>query len=215
MSSFGGFQGMLFSFLRLLAPVAALWIAARFEPRLSEAIQHWRQRPLSRPLRLSLWLAVGYLFMLPLLEAFSLAQDVAGAFSRENWGPGGGGFDTFWGTAPVGWFYALTAAEVVAVFALVFALGWRFLRAPAAHDLAVPTMSILERIFILLACGGLITGMVRSVVLEVLLFQVPAAISPRSHGILGFSGAWLLGVVLFSALVAWLNLRLPETRSEA
>jgi hypothetical protein len=153
--------------------------------------------------------------MLPLLEAFSLAQDVAGALSRENWGPGGGGFVTFWGTAPVGWFYVLTAVEVVAVFALVFALGWRYLRAPAPHVFAVPSMSIIERIFILLACGGLVTGMVKAVVLEVLLFQVPGAINPRSHGILGFLGAWLLGVALFAALVAWLNLRLPETRSEA
>ena len=215
MSSFGGFQGMLFSLLRLLAPVPALWMAARFEPRVSEAINHWRERPLSRPLRLSLWLAVGYLFMLPLLEALRLAQDVAGALSRENWGPGGGGFNTFWGTAPAGWFYALTAAEVVAVFALVFALGWRYLRAPAADSLAVSTTSIIDRTFILLACGGLVTGMVRSVVIEVLLIQVPAGISPRSHGVLGFLGAWLLGVVLLAALVAWLNMRLPETRSEA
>jgi hypothetical protein len=215
MSSLGDFQGTLFSLLRLLAPVPALWIAARFEPRISEAIKHWQQRPLSRAFRLTLWLAIGYLFTAPLLEAIGLAQDVAGALSRDNWGPGDGGFNTFWGTPPVGWFYVLTAAEVVAVFALVFALGWRYLRAPIADSLAVSTMHIIDRIFILLACGGLVTGMVRSVVIGVVLLQGPPAISPWSRGIIGFLGAWLLGLLLFSALVAWLNMRLPETRSEA
>jgi hypothetical protein len=202
-----------FSLLRIAALLLALWLAFRFESRIAHILNGQHLTSPSRLPRTSVWLALGAIFSIPMFDLTGLLRMLVEIISPSSWGLTYGAVPTFWGSAPSRVFDALSIGTTLVVYAAVSFPLWRYFRddpLPAFHTLA---RSRADRILVIAASAGLVNLIVRSVVLEVVLIELPVAIRPIEKGIPGFAGAWLLGMLL--ALVLSQLFRLRTAASDA
>ena len=196
-----------FSLLRIAALLLAFWFAFRFESRIAHTKKSQSSTPQSRPPRRIVWLALAAIFSIALFDLSGVLRMLLELSSPISWGLAYGAVPTFWGNAPIRVFDALSIGTTLVIYAAISIPLWRYLRDEPLSAFHALAQSRADRVLLIAAFAGLVNLIMRSIVLEVVLIEVPAAIRPIEKGIPGFAGAWLLGILLALALSQLFSLR--------
>jgi len=189
-----------FSFFRILALLTALCLAFRFEPRIAGILKGRDSTSPDALPRTVVWLALSSVFSIFLFDLTALLRLLVEVVSPTSWGLAYGMVPTFWGSAATRVFDGLSIFTTLGTYVAVSFPLWRRLREelpPAFHPLAP---SRADRVLVLAAIAGLVNLIVRSIVLQVVLIELPATVRPIEKGSLGLAGAWMLGMLITLAL---------------
>jgi hypothetical protein len=198
----------LFSWAHILALLAALWLAFRFEPRVTSVLYPQQSSSLTWPIRTIVWALSASLFGVFFSDCLGLTHTLLGIISPPSWGLAEGAVSTIWGSAPPRLFDALSAATTLAIYTAASVVLWRSLGDRPSSILATLAESSAERLLLVFACAGLVNLILGSLIEEVVFVQLPSPIGALAAGVPGFAGGWLLGVLLVLVSVALFGLRL-------
>jgi hypothetical protein len=195
------FANLLFSLLSILAIIPALWVARRFLAVIVPRVKDGQMRLLLvKPAgQLILWLALGTIFLLPLLDILSWLSDLIGLLAGGAAVRTGGD-----------WVYTVLMLILSAVvYLVVLRLGRPLLGEKPWFRTQMEGVGRLEKLFVGLAVASLVSQMMKHVVNQVVLFPIPG----QTQLINGGAGSVLLavgvGIILFVLLAALLYNALP------
>jgi hypothetical protein len=191
----------ILSILFVLAFIAGLWIAGTFLPLAitwihSEELQDILSRPFARNI---VWLALGGLFSLPLMDFVILLGDMANIILNPQ---AGSGFSTLLGTIPQVVYFAFFPLLMLLVYGVIF---WSAMDFMATSE----PLTYSQRIFLVLSIASLVHQGMRVIFAQVFSFQIPTLPVQQNYGIPGFLVEILIGFVIFFLIVIGLKRFLP------
>jgi len=191
----------IYSLAWLLAIIFALWIAGRIILRnISQVQENKDDMALERPLILMIWLALGGLFAIPLLDLIGIIDAFVETFVPLFAIPASQ-FVTVSGTEPWPLFTGMRGALLLLVYGLALWLGLKVLRIwniPIDFSIRVTPF---EKVFMILAFGGLAYRAVDAVV-GVVISSAATALSFRLGAQLAGDGiSWILALLLLGLIL--------------
>ena len=191
----------IYSLAWLLAVIFALWIAGRIILRnISQVREHKDDMVLERPLILMTWLALGGLFAIPLLDLIGLLRAFVETFIPLFTIPASQ-FVTVSGTEPWPLFTGMRGVLFLLVYGLALWLGLKVLRiwnVPIGLSIRVTPF---EKVFVILAFGGLAYRAVYAVV-GLVISSGATALSFRLGSQLAGEGlSWILALLLLGLIL--------------
>jgi hypothetical protein len=191
----------IYSLAWLLAVIFALWIAGRIILRnISQVREHKDDMVLERPLILMTWLALGGLFAIPLLDLIGLLRAFVETFVPLFTIPASQ-FVTVSGTEPWPLFTGMRGVLFLLVYGLALWLGLKVLRiwnVPIGLSIRVTPF---EKVFVILAFGGLAYRAVYAVV-GLVISSGATALSFRLGSQLAGEGlSWILALLLLGLIL--------------
>ena len=191
------------SILAIPCIFVGFWVAARFLPALINWIQPKVNHDLiSHPsVKFILWLALGGLFSLPLLDFVRGLGYLANIVFLAG-GPADNGFSTFLGLAPSWAYYGFNFILVLVIFGIVIWFCSDFLSTGRQFNRA-------ERTFIIFSIASLFYHGVSNIFTYIFTFQLPAGFIQQNYGIGGFILEVAIGFVILSLILLGVNLFLP------
>jgi hypothetical protein len=196
-----------FAFLRIAALLFALWLASRFEPRIWYLTNGRHSMSTHAGPRTIAWLVLGSISSLFLFDLTGLLHLLVEVISPVAWGLAYGMVPTFWGSVTTRLFDGFSIATTLAVYAAVFVSLRGWLREESPPALRTLAQSGADRILVMAAISGLVSLIVRSIVLQVVLIELPGAVTPIDQGGIGPVVAWLVGMLFALAFVQWFRFR--------
>lgn len=191
----------IYSLAWLLAIIFALWIAGRIILRnISQVQENKDDMALERPLILMIWLALGGLFAIPLLDLIGIIDAFVETFVPLFAIPASQ-FVTISGTEPWPLFTGMRGALLLLVYGLALWLGLRVLRIwNTPIDLSI-RVTPFEKVFMILAFGGLAYRAVDAVV-GLVISTGASALSLRLGSQLAGDGiSWILALLLLGLIL--------------
>ena len=191
----------IYSLAWLLAIIFAFWIAGRMILRnLSQVQEHKDDMALERPLILMIWLALGGLFVTPLQDLIGLIDAFVETFVPLFAIPASQ-FVTVSGTEPWPLFTGMRGALFLLVYGLALWLGLKVFRnwnIPIGLSIRVTPF---EKVFMILAFGGLVYRAVFALV-GLVISSGATALSFRLGSQLAGEGlSWILGLLLLGLIL--------------
>ena len=200
-----------YSLAWLLAIIFTLWIAGKIILRnISQVQENKDDMALERPLILMIWLALGGLFAIPLLDLIGIIDAFVETFVPLFAIPASQ-FVTVSGTEPWPLFTGMRGALLLLVYGLALWLGLRVLRIwNTPIDLSI-RVTPFEKVFMILAFGGLAYRAVDAVV-GVVISTGASALSLRLGSQLAGDGiSWILGLLLLGLILLVMANRLDAS----
>jgi hypothetical protein len=196
------FSGM--SILAVVCIAVGLWIARKFLPTCINWLRPKLNNDLlSRPLvQFMLWLAIGGLFTLPLLDFVRWLGNLANLALLPA-GEVDNGLNTFLGLIPSQAYYGFYAILAVVIYGIVIWLSLDYLPANGQLDKT-------EHTFILLSIASLVYHGVSNIFSYVFAFQNPIITFQPDVGSAGFTIEVAVGVAILLIILLGLNLALPN-----
>jgi hypothetical protein len=194
----------IMSILAILFIIVGLWIAGKFLP----ACINWihpkvNNDLLSRPFaKIILWLALGGLFTLPLLDILRWLGNFANIVFIPV-GQGGDGFTTFLGLIPIRVYYGFYLILMLAIYGIVVWFTIDYLSTPGQFNQT-------ERIFIILSVASLVYHGVSNIFNYIFSFQLPSGLVQQNYGIPGFVFEVVVGFVILFLILFGLTRFLPS-----
>jgi hypothetical protein len=194
----------IISILAILCIFVGLWIARRFLPDCINWIRSKGQNDLlSQPFaKILLWLALGGLFTLPLLDFVRWLGNFANIVFVSA-GQAGNGFTTFLGLIPTRVYYGFYLILMLAIYGIVVWFTTDYLSTPVQFNQ-------IERIFIILSVASLFYHGVSNIFTYIFSFQAPSGLIQQNYGISGFVFEVVLGIVILLLILFGLNRILPS-----
>ena len=191
----------IYSLAWLLAIIFAFWIAGRMILRNLSQVQEYKDdMALERPLILMIWLALGGLFVTPLQDLIGLIDAFVETFVPLFSIPASQ-FVTVSGTEPWPLFTGMRGALFFLVYGLALWLGLKALRIwniPIGLSIRVTPF---EKVFMILAFGGLVYRAVFALV-GLVISSGATALSFRLGSQLAGEGlSWILGLLLLGLIL--------------
>ena len=214
MSAPSNILNTIYSLTWLLAIIFALWIAGRIILRnIAQVQEHKDDMVLERPLILMIWLALGGLFATPLLELLGIIDAFVETFVPLFTIPTSQ-FVTVSGTEPWPLFTGIRGALFLLVYGLALWLGLKVLRIwNIPIDLSI-RVTPFEKVFMILAFGGLAYGAVNAVV-GLVISSGATALSFRLGSQLAGDGiSWILALLLLGLILLVMANRLDARLQE-
>ena len=211
MSAPSNILNTIYSLAWLLAIIFALWIAGRIILRnISQVQENKDDMALERPLILMIWLALGGLFAIPLLDLIGIIDAFVETFVPLFAIPASQ-FVTVSGTEPWPLFTGMRGALFLLVYGLALWLGLKVLRIwNIPIDLSI-RVTPFEKVFMILAFGGLAYRAVDAVV-GVVISTGASALSLRLGSQLAGDGiSWILGLLLLGLILLVMANRLDAS----
>ena len=211
MSAPSNILNSIYSLAWLLAIIFALWIAGRIILRNIAQVQEQKDdMVLERPLILMIWLALGGLFAIPLLDLIGIIDAFVETFVPLFAIPASQ-FVTVSGTEPWPLFTGMRGALLLLVYGLALWLGLRVLRIwNTPIDLSI-RVTPFEKVFMILAFGGLAYRAVDAV-MGVVISTGASALSLRLGSQLAGDGiSWILGLLLLGLILLVMANRLDAS----
>jgi hypothetical protein len=193
----------IMSILAILFIIVGLWIAGKFLP----ACINWIHPKVNNDLlsrtfvKIILWLALGGLFTLPLLDILRWF----GNFANIVFIPveqGGDGFTTFLGLIPIRVYYGFYLILMLAIYGIVVWFTTDFLSTAEPFNQT-------ERIFIVLSIASLLYHAVYNIFTYIFTFQLPSGLVQQNYGIPGFLFEVVIGFVILFLILFGLNRFMP------
>lgn len=193
----------ILSILAVLCIFAGLWRAGRFLPACINWIHSKIDHDLlSQPFaKIILWLALGGLFTLPLLDLVRWLGNLANIVVVPS-GQGDGGFTTFLGIAPFWVYYGFNIFLMLAIYGIVFWFAMNFLSIPGEF-------TKMERTFIILSVASLFYRGVSNIFTYIFSLQLPSNLAQQDFGIPGFVFEVLVGFIILLLILFGLNRFMP------
>ena len=191
----------IYSIALLLAVISAPWIAGKIILRnLSQVQEHKDDTVLERPLILMIWLALGGLFVTPLLDLIGIIDVFVETFVPLFAIPASQ-FVTVSGTEPWPLFTSMRGALLLLVYGLALWLGLKVLSIwNIPIDLSI-RVTPFEKVFMILAFGGLAYRAVVTVV-GLVISSGATALSFRLGSQLAGEGiSWILALLLLGLIL--------------
>ena len=191
---------VIYSLALLLAVIFALWIAGRMILRnIAQVQEHKDDMVLERPLILMIWLALGGLFVIPLIDLIGIIDAFVETFVPLFAIPASQ-FVTAAGMEP-SLFTGMRGALLLLVYGLALWLGLKVLRIwNIPIDLPLRLTSF-EKVFMVLVFGGLAHNAVEEIVFGV-VFTGATALSFRLGSQLAGEGiSWILALLLLGLIL--------------
>ena len=201
MSAPSNILNTIYSLAWLLAIIFALWIAGRIILRnISQVQENKDDMALERPLILMIWLALGGLFAIPLLDLIGIIDAFVETFV-PFFAITASQFVTVSGTEPWPLFTGMRGALLLLIYGLALWLGLKVLRIwNTPIDLSI-RVTPFEKIFMILAFGGLAYRAVDAVV-GVVISSAATALSFRLGSQLAGDGiSWILALLLLGLIL--------------
>lgn len=191
----------IYSLAWLLAVIFALWIAGRMILRnISQVQEHKDDMAFERPLILMIWLALGGLFAIPLLDLIGIIDAFVETFVPLFAIPASQ-FVTVSGTEPWPLFTGMRGALFLLVYGLALWLGLKVLRIwNIPIDLSI-RVTPFEKVFVILAFGGLAYRAVDAVVGLVVSSGATALSLRLGSQPAGERISWILGLLLLGLIL--------------
>jgi len=196
----------IYSLTWLLAVIFALWIAGRIILRnISQVQENKDDVALEYPLILMIWLALGGLFAIPLLDLIGIIDAFLETFVPLFAIPASQ-FVTVSGTEPWPLFTVMRGALLLLVYGLALWLGLKVLRIWNIQiDLSI-RVTPFEKVFMILSFGGLAHRAVEMIVLNTVTSVASAFSLQLGSQLLGWGISWILALLLLGIiLLAMLN----------
>ncbi len=193
----------IMSILAILCILVGLWIAGKFLPACINWICPKVQNDLlSQPFaKFILWLALGGLFTLPLLDFVRWLSNFANIVFVPV-GQGENGFTTFLGLIPFQVYYGFYLILIVVIYGIVVWSTMDFLSTAEPFNQT-------ERIFIILSIASLFYHAVSNIFSYIFSFQLPSGLVQQNYGIPGFLFEVVLGFVILFLILFGLNRFIP------
>ena len=190
----------IYSLALLLAAIVALWLAGRIILRNISQIRGFRDDfALKRPLILMMWLALGGLFVIPLIDLIGIIDAFVATFVPLFAIPASQ-FVTAAGMAP-SLFTGMRGALFLLVYGLALWLGLKVLRTwNVPNDLSI-RVTPFEKIFMILVFGGLAHSAVEEVVFGVVFTEATALSFHLGSQLAGWGISWILGLLLLGLIL--------------
>ena len=195
----------IYSLALLLAAIVALWLAGRMILRNISQIRGFKDDfALKRPLVLMIWLALGGLFVIPLIDLIGIIDAFVETFVPLFAIPVSQ-FVTVSGMEP-SLFTGMRGALLLLVYGLALWLGLKVSRSwDIPIDLPIQ-LTPFEKIFMILVLGGLAHSAVEEIVFGVVFTGATALSFHLGSQLAGWSISWILGLLLLGlVLLVMLN----------
>jgi hypothetical protein len=194
----------IMSILAILCIFVGLWIARRFLPACINWISSKGQNDLlSQPFaKIILWLALGGLFTLPLLDFVRWLGNFANIVFVPV-GQGGNGFTTFLGLIPSRVYYGFSLILMLVIYGIIVWFTIDYLSTPGQFNRT-------ERIFIILSIASLFYHGVSNIFTYIFSFQLPSGLVQQNYGIPGFVFEVVVGFVILFLILFGLTRFLPS-----
>ena len=185
--------GLLFNVLDVALALFALWIAGRIVLRNLSFIQ--TNISSSRAIQLLIWLALGEIFILPVLDLLGLIQLIT------RLSPDTGEAYTLWGSVPSIVYELSTVFTILFIYSATLMAGWKhlFKRVPPIFETI--RLNSFEKVFSLLAIAALVNHVLRFIILSVIWQQTPLEVKGLEKGIAGFFAGWLVGLLIIGIAI--------------
>jgi hypothetical protein len=186
--------GLLSNVLYIALAFFALWIAGRMVLRNLSLLQN--KISSSRAIHLAIWLALGEIFTLPLIDLLGLIQLITTLSTDET-----GEVYTLWGSVPPLIYDLCMGFTIVFIYSYTVILGWKplFKRVPPISGSI--QLSSFEKFFSLCALAGLVNHVVRFVFISIIWPQGTFEIGGFGKGIAGFFAGWLTGFIILAIAI--------------
>ena len=191
----------IYSFAWLFAVIFALWIAGRIILRnLSQVQEHKDDMALKRPLILMIWLALGGLFVTPLQDLIGIIDAFVETFVPLFSIPASQ-FVTVSGTEPWPLFTSMRGALLLLVYGLALWLGLKVLHIWNIPNILSIRVTPFEKVFMILAFGGLVYRAVYTVVVLVISSGATALSLRLGSQLAGDGISWILALLLLGLIL--------------
>ena len=190
----------IYSVAWLLAVVLALWIAGRIILRnISQVQENKDDMAFERPLILMIWLALGGLFVIPLIDLIGIIDAFVETFVPLFAIPASQ-FVTVAGMEP-SLFTATRGLLLLLVYGLALWLGLKLLRIwNVPIDLSI-RVTPFEKVFMVLVFGGLAHSAVEEIVFGVVFTGATALSFRLGSQLVGWGISWILGLLLLGLVL--------------
>lgn len=205
MSSPNFILGTIYSLALLLAAIVALWLAGRMILRNISQIRGFKDDfALKRPLVLMMWLALGGMFVIPLIDLIGIIDAFVETFVPLFAIPASQ-FVTAAGMEP-SLFTGMRGALLLLVYGFALWLGLKLLRIwNVPIDLSI-RVTPFEKVFMILVLGGLAHSAVEEIVFGVVFTGASALSFHLGSQLAGWGISWILGLLLLGlVLLVMLN----------
>ena len=191
---------VIYSQALLLAAILALWLAGRMILRNISQIRGFKDDfALKRPLILMMWLALGGLFVIPLIDLIGIIDAFVETFVPLFAIPASQ-FVTASGMEP-SLFTGMRGALLLLVYGFALWLGLKLLRIwNAPIDLSI-RVTPFEKIFMILVLGGLAHSAVEEIVFGVVFTGTTALSFHLGSQLAGWGISWILGLLLLGLIL--------------
>lgn len=192
----------ILSFLALLCIIVGLWVAGKFLPSCINWIcPEDHNELLSQPFaKIILWLALGGLFTLPLLDFVRWLGNLA---SIAFMGQGDNGFSTSLGLIPSWVYLGFTLFLMLVLYGIVVWFALAYLKTPDQFNQT-------NRIFIVLSIASLFYRGVYNIFTYIFSVQLPPGFIQQNYGVPGFLLEVVIGLVILILILFGLNRFLPN-----
>ena len=186
--------GLLFNALSIAVALFALWTAGRIILRNLSFIQN--KISTSRAIQLLLWLALGEIFILVLLDLLGLIQLVTSLYTDTT-----GEAYTLWGSVPSLVHNLSTVFTELLIYGATLMICWKplFRRVPPIPEAI--QLNSYERVFSMLAIATLVNHVIRFIIDSIIWQQTPLEVEGLGKGISGFIAGWLVGLLLVAIII--------------
>jgi hypothetical protein len=160
-----------------------------------------------------LWLALGALFAMPLLDLLGFLRSLADISTRALWNPEINPAATPWGTAPWGLYLLLANLLLLAAYITTFACLWAPLNRrthPGNHG-RLPRWATAYMVAVV---ASLLYRLLQATVLRVVWLQLPTTLPSASRGVIGFSIGWVLGLLFLLFVILLFPKPIVEEQGE-
>lgn len=191
------FLSPMLSILALLSVIVGLWVAGRLLPTVMVWLKSkYPNRLLSSQFsRITLWIALGALFTLPLLDLISWLRNLISVLLIPQ---SGGAFSTMFGTVSPQIYLLFPLLLMTAIYIIILYYGNDFLsKSRQFHQ--------IERFFIVLTIASLVYRGINTIFAQVLSFQLPLINIQQNYGAIGYLLEVLVGGVIFIIILFGLN----------
>ncbi len=197
--------GLLFNVLDVALALFALWIAGRIVLRNLSFVHN--KISSNRAIQLLIWLALGEIFILLLLDLLGLIQLIT-TLSSET-----GEAYTLWGSVPPLVYDLSTVFTVLFIYSATLTIGWKPLFKRVPPILEAIQFNVYEKVFSLLAIAALVNHVIRFIIHSVIWQQTPLEVEGLGKGIAGFFAGWLTGLLIV-AIIIYVMSELLEKQTE-
>ncbi|MFZ2097453.1 MAG: hypothetical protein WAV05_12520 [Anaerolineales bacterium] len=193
----------ILSILAILCIIVGLWIAGKFLPACINWIEPIVNNDLlSQPFaKIILWLALGGLFSLPLLDLVRWLGNLANIVVVPS-GQGDGGFSTSLGLIPSRVYLGFTLFLMLVLYGIVVWFAAAYLTTPGQFNQT-------NRIFIVLSIASLFYRGVYNIFTLIFSVQLPPGFIQQNYGVPGFLFEVAIGFVILVLILFGLNRFMP------
>ncbi len=186
--------GLLFNALSIAVALFALWTAGRIILRNLSFIQN--KISTSRAIQLLIWLALGEIFILVLLDLLGLIQLVTSLYTDTT-----GEAYTLWGSVPSLVHNLSTVFTELLIYSATLMICWKPLFRRVPPILEAIQLNSYERVFSMLAIATLVNHVIRFIIDSIIWQQTPLEVEGLGKGISGFIAGWLVGLLLVAIII--------------